>query len=280
MDINNFKIKPHPVPRYMPLRGESNECDDYENSAIPPCHSSRSHLKPWRLAVLLLGMGNVFLVGFIVSQWSKINIFTPELNYVDKGPIPKLPVRPYAFADDDQFRNLDTLDKVESAWVAVFPQGNGFVHLSNPEKYNLSPNPGVPINSVLQSKPNVYIISAYHQLHCLMLLHRFHVTMLMAHMQMSETDSDSENTTTFGEAQENTKEKDRRPLLDDDEVNHAEHCFIYLRQGVLCSGDITLEQPDNDDLHIGHNPLHGWGTEHVCRDWDVLGEWAEENAAF
>ncbi|KAK4206721.1 hypothetical protein QBC37DRAFT_300214, partial [Rhypophila decipiens] len=163
-------------------------------------------------------------------------------------------VRPYAFADDDRFRNLDTLNKVESAWVAIFPR-NGFVHLSSPEKYNLSPNPGVPINSVLQSKPNAYIISAYHQLHCLMLLHRFH-------------------------AQENTKEKDKRPLLDDDEVNHAEHCFIYLRQGVLCSGDITLEQPDNDDLHIGHNPLHGWGTEHVCRDWDVLGEWAEENAAF
>ncbi|KAM7182677.1 hypothetical protein V8F33_014115 [Rhypophila sp. PSN 637] len=43
-------------------------------------------------------------------------------------------------------------------------------------------------------------------------------------------------------------------------------------KGGLCSGDTRLEQPDNDGLHMGYSLLYGWGTEHVCRDWDVLGE--------
>ncbi|KAM7195936.1 protein of unknown function (DUF3328) domain containing protein [Naviculisporaceae sp. PSN 640] len=268
MNINK-SVNDDGGPRYMPLKTESNDVA-HENCNHAQCLHSTSSTRPWKLAVVLLGMGNVFLLSFIVSQWSKINNASAEINYFSNGPIPKLPSRPYAFKDDDRFRNLDTLDKVESAWVAIFPQGNGFVHLRDPEKYNLSPNQGVPINSVLQSGPNAYIISAFHQLHCLMLLHRFHVTMLTAHMS---------NDNNFTTVDANGK-LEKAPLLTDDETNHAEHCFIYLRQGVLCSGDTTLEQPDMDGLHVGHNPLHGWGTEHVCRDWDVLSAWAEENAAF
>lgn len=37
-------------------------------------------------------------------------------------PLSSVPIRPYEFADDDRFRNLDTLAKVESAWDAIFPR--------------------------------------------------------------------------------------------------------------------------------------------------------------
>ncbi|KAI1264680.1 hypothetical protein F5Y18DRAFT_389779, partial [Xylariaceae sp. FL1019] len=49
------------------------------------------------------------------------------------------------------------------------------------------------------------------------------------------------------------------------ELAHAEHCFSYLRQGILCAGDTTLEGPDR----LG--PILGYGFQHVCRRWDGEG---------
>ena len=56
------------------------------------------------------------------------------------------------------------------------------------------------------------------------------------------------------------------------DVDHAEHCFIYLRGAILCSGDTTLEPPDELKLRQNRNPLHGWGVQHVCTDrkpWQI-----------
>lgn len=61
----------------------------------------------------------------------------------------------------------------------------------------------------------------------------------------------------------------------DIDKDHAQHCFDYLRQGLMCAGDVTLEPPDE-----GMSGLHGWGVVHVCRRWEDIGRWARKNAAM
>ena len=60
-------------------------------------------------------------------------------------------------------------------------------------------------------------------------------------------------------------------------VQHAEHCFDYLRQGVMCAGDTTLEGPDREVLP-NESPLRGWNVTHLCKDWSLLQRWMTENA--
>ncbi|KAJ6474136.1 hypothetical protein C8R45DRAFT_835066, partial [Mycena sanguinolenta] len=56
------------------------------------------------------------------------------------------------------------------------------------------------------------------------------------------------------------------------EVNaHTSHCLNYLRQSVLCASDITLET-----LNQG-NATDGLGFVHVCRDWQKVYDFVEEN---
>ena len=65
------------------------------------------------------------------------------------------------------------------------------------------------------------------------------------------------------------KPKNANELFD-----HYAHCFDYLRQGIICAADSTLEglTPEGGS---------GWGVIHrQCKDFDRLKEWADQNAAF
>lgn len=85
------------------------------------------------------------------------------------------------------------------------------------------------------------MISAYHQLHCLRKL-QIAFTILTSQI-LNATDQDKEMS-----------------------VKHAEHCWDYLRQGIVCAGDSTLEGPD-----VEGGTLLGYGVQHQCRQWDGAG---------
>jgi hypothetical protein len=53
-------------------------------------------------------------------------------------------------------------------------------------------------------------------------------------------------------------------------AHHSAHCFNYLRQGITCAGDTTLEGKTGDGP--------GEGSVHECIDYDRLLEWANEHA--
>ena len=50
------------------------------------------------------------------------------------------------------------------------------------------------------------------------------------------------------------------------------HCFDYLRQALMCAGDMTLES-----LQVGEQgvmaSVDGWGSTHRCRKFDDVREW-------
>jgi hypothetical protein len=112
----------------------------------------------------------------------------------------------------------------------------GFIHLDKPEEHGMKPNTGV-----LSGVENVYMISAFHQLHCL-------------------------------ESMQKALTQFALGVSDDYDADHMEHCFSYLRQAVLCGSDATLESPDPEVRAI-----RGWGFDHDCYNWEGLLEWRDEH---
>lgn len=58
---------------------------------------------------------------------------------------------------------------------------------------------------------------------------------------------------------------------------HIAHCFDYIRQGILCAGDSTLEG-NNSATYPGVDIP--WGTKHRCKNWDAMKDWADENKVW
>jgi hypothetical protein len=50
------------------------------------------------------------------------------------------------------------------------------------------------------------------------------------------------------------------------EQTHINHCFDYIRQGIMCAGDMTIEStiPKAKD---GKNKVDGMGMIHQCKSW-------------
>ncbi len=46
---------------------------------------------------------------------------------------------------------------------------------------------------------------------------------------------------------------------------HVRHCIDLLRQTLMCNADTTLEMKRS-----GENGVHGFGTLHLCVDWNDL----------
>jgi hypothetical protein len=128
----------------------------------------------------------------------------------------------------------------------------GFIKVDNPEQYGLIPNQNVV------KTDNAYMMSFYHQLHC---LHELQVQYVRLYGIVSSHEYDYEGW-----------------ALHEEERNHAEHCFSYIRQAIQCSGDITLEGPDLV-RESGQSPLRGWGVQHQCRNWENMVRWVDEHAA-
>jgi hypothetical protein len=86
------------------------------------------------------------------------------------------------------------------------------------------------------------MMSVFHQLHCL--------SYLAEHFQQG-----------YGKVE-----------LAEEIAHHSAHCFNYLRQGIICTADTTLE--GKTDAGPGE------GSQHECTDYDALLEWANEHKAM
>ncbi|KAI0938678.1 hypothetical protein AcV5_000302 [Taiwanofungus camphoratus] len=126
-------------------------------------------------------------------------------------------------------------------WMSIFPKGNGWIRLG------------------LEGRP--FALSMYHQLHC---LDAIRVAMT--------------------EARSATHSGGNRPAnpnhsAGEDAFEHANHCFNYLRQMLLCTSDLTLEssevlkRPDG----VLDSGASGLGMTHKCKDWTQVRSILEDN---
>jgi len=213
----------------------------------------------WRLVLEILMV--VTIVVLYVGPWVDIGIVRKD----GWSPVPDFPKKSYAFAPDDKYLN-DNMFESEHAtlttlhsWLELSADGRGYVHVDNPDMYGLGEPYYLKMNET-DYQP-VYMISGFHQLHCLSYLAQHY-----------------------------------RTSLDDIDVSkHSVHCFDYLRQSIMCSADPNIEgktnhvhdgeveerdetAPEGGHKHFGASV--GWGEKHTCRDWEALKGWANEHTMF
>jgi hypothetical protein len=119
--------------------------------------------------------------------------------------------------------------------------GRGRVLIHQPWKYGL---PSISLGEPLESEE--YGISVFHQLHCLGVL-RYGWFALVADLDPSN-------------------QEPRHHLSN----SAAMHCFDFLRQAIMCSGDTTIELAQYRGQDGVVRTAHGWNIEHQCKDWGVL----------
>ncbi len=120
-----------------------------------------------------------------------------------------------------------------------FQTGDGFIVIDSPKSY------GLPLGKQT-SNGQVYDISLFHQLHCLSGI-RKHLLLLKGSIGRNNTQ----------EIQE---------ILLDPEVQHIYHCFDYIRQALMCAGDMTIEWP-REEADGRRFAFDGWGIAHECQSW-------------
>ncbi|RDW92206.1 hypothetical protein BP5796_01600 [Coleophoma crateriformis] len=147
------------------------------------------------------------------------------------------------FENDVRFVNSDPHDgkwdsgpsiETSTPWDELY--AGAWIEIAHPAKYGLSG--GLPVsqfyNNSLSPESQAFVPSMFHQIHCVgELKHAF------------------------------TEVEQGKPISSPE---HVTHCIEYLRQVVLCFGDLTLERPEFVKEH-SYKGTSGWGAAHQCRDW-------------
>ncbi|KAI0837419.1 hypothetical protein F5Y06DRAFT_297746 [Hypoxylon sp. FL0890] len=166
---------------------------------------------------------------------------------VERPPVPKFPRKIYTFLPDPQyvrddmlFDEHDTLHTLHN-WIPLSAEARGYVQIPDYDSYDILSKPYmVAINRT--SEGPAYMMSVFHQLHCL--------SYLVAHFQQGYAGTE----------------------LTEEVAHHSSHCFDYLRQSIICAGDTNLEgQTDAGP---------GWGSKHECVDYEVLLDWANKHSTM
>ena len=125
-------------------------------------------------------------------------------------------------------------------------EGRGFIFVPDRTHYTLPPGQSTPWG-------DIYSISLFHQLHCL--------AQIRKHYWMLLTEITSSDAAVF----EGVRQKAAR--LMGDEGEHMTHCIDYVRQGIMCAGDMAMEWPRTEPDGITRVSVDGWGVPHTCHSW-------------
>jgi hypothetical protein len=154
------------------------------------------------------------------------------------SPVPRMPMTRVTFNRNDTFAGPSSPER-DQAWSAISPPGDGFVVFDDATRdaYRL------PLGKHARYG-DVYDISLFHQLHCL--------ASIRGHMFTLEAAMRREN-----------REEIYNILLKPKE-DHVFHCFDYIRQALMCAGDMTIEWPrtEPDGRRFA---VDGWGITHDCK---------------
>lgn len=154
--------------------------------------------------------------------------------------VSQLPVKQVIFERNSTFAAPSSPES-DRAWASLAPPGDGFILLSNSTREQNF----LPLGKVTD-EGQVYDISLFHQLHCLSAI-RTHLFTLQAAMSRNNRDEIFE-------------------ILLKPKEEHIFHCFDYIRQALMCAGDLTIEWP-REEPDGRRFAVDGWGIPHECKSW-------------
>ncbi|KAK8049891.1 hypothetical protein PG994_011621, partial [Apiospora phragmitis] len=174
----------------------------------------------------------------------------PEHRYEGAGDLtgfaPRFTQQIKSFSPDPLYLPDNTSEfftnEVKQKWLDLVPPGLGYLKINNSEKYDDLPKPLVGYGENF-----VVTTSITHQLHCLYAIAETYAAITSNNTQI---------------------------LM---ETWHMNHCFDYLRQSIMCSGDVALEG-EQTTFPEGFDGSDGWDAKHVCKDYSEVYAYLEKNA--
>ncbi|KAI0477480.1 hypothetical protein GGR56DRAFT_692104 [Xylariaceae sp. FL0804] len=137
-------------------------------------------------------------------------------------------------------------------------KGRGYTQIADYERYEIL---GTPYTTSINRTADgpAFMLGVFHQLHCLSYL----VDTWQKGWQHA-TNAAAAGGRRGDDAQQQQE-------LTAEVAEHGAHCFDLLRQSIMCSADTNLEGASDEA-----GP--GWGSRHVCTDYDAMLAWANEHA--
>ncbi|KIX97048.1 uncharacterized protein Z520_07162 [Fonsecaea multimorphosa CBS 102226] len=164
----------------------------------------------------------------------------------------KIPLIWRQFAEDVRYAEPPS-NQSDTAWSELLPYGQGFVNVDNPRR--ISARPGIPSATVAGKES--FGLSVFHQLHCLYIIRSiFYDNLSGSQRQEHEAQGLAAHHHLLG---------------------HARHCFDYLRQSIMCAGDVSYESAIVLPSGKLVNGVDGWGDWHLCRNWDTIWQYAVQH---
>ncbi|KAM0276855.1 hypothetical protein ACHAQH_006331 [Verticillium albo-atrum] len=182
------------------------------------------------------------ITGFVPEFSQQLTTFSPSETYIPT--------------------NITTFlsNETQSAWLDLVPRGLGYLDTTHSQNTNNLPTP-LPE----YAPKRVFTTSVTHQLHCL-------------HAIVKGFASLQSETTTRRRSDDGKGGHDDGAHDPEDGGFHLQHCFEYLRQSILCCGDVTLEGTQTT-FPPGFEGSDGWDAKHVCRDYEQVKTFLEVNRA-
>ncbi|KAK0101312.1 hypothetical protein ONS95_006489 [Cadophora gregata] len=219
---------------YEPIKNESDNLSHLVDDGIPWPKKKRKAMLNSGMVEVLQGV-EILLCAVVVlcnlTVLALVSFGFINISIVREASIPPLleTKTTTIFIEDPKFaaRALNAA----SSWQNLTNNMDiGKVYIADPQRHKLFPS---EIQSDIPGY-DLYPVAMYHQLHCLGTIRRFFYS-----LEISEEDA-------YG--------------------GHVGHCFDYLRQSILCSADLTLE-----------NTGVGWEVEHLCRSPDEVTSFMKAN---
>ncbi|KAI0399910.1 hypothetical protein F4802DRAFT_530725 [Xylaria palmicola] len=164
------------------------------------------------------------------------------------GFVPRFSKQIREFSPDPSFVPENTSEffseETRQRWLDIVPRGLGYLEIKHPDKYG-----NLPTNLTMFEDQFVVTTSMTHQLHCLYAIAEAYSALI------SDTNRVPQET----------------PW-------HLTHCFDYIRQGIMCCGDVALEGQQTT-FPEGFDGSDGWDAKHVCKDYDQLLAFLDDNRA-
>ncbi|KAF1808675.1 hypothetical protein P152DRAFT_462238 [Eremomyces bilateralis CBS 781.70] len=165
-----------------------------------------------------------------------------------KSPVPPLPLETVTFVEEKIY-GMKSTPESDEAWNRLLPDGRGFVYIPDWEDYDLPPGQDTPWGVI-------YSTALYHQIHCLGQIRKY------AWMMVDGISSD--DPAKLQAVKEHVTGKDH--------PDHLYHCFDYLRQSLMCCGDMAMEWPRTEETGERY-VVDGWNIPHECKSRNGIEEY-------
>ncbi|KAM3499130.1 hypothetical protein MY10362_007594 [Beauveria mimosiformis] len=217
-----------------------------------PTESRRPKILPCFIAVVAFGFGALVGVFLLAPQRPLPGCAAGSQRPVSDVPTPDIAINviPQTFHYNRTFGEAPDHQGTSEAWVSIVPVGQGTVQFP-------------------RGSHNLYTLSVVHQLHCLITaISRSLLDSADRFIPRHRADAEISKWSIHGNYY---RKVDGNPDTDMSAA-HMRHCFDYLRQGLMCASDTSLEPVDPK---LGG--VTGWGSERLCRDYQQVVAWAEDH---